>query len=198
MTSICLCMIVRDEAAVIERCLRSVRGLIQTWVICDTGSTDQTSELDRKSARGIPGELHQCHWVNFGHNRTELMERAYGKADYLLLIDADMTITYEQTQIRTITADSYLLDTKRTRVLGETSGAGRPAVAVRGRNTRVHQPLTGRSGPRSSTGSRSASPRDGGNPPCEVRARSCIAIEASSSADPDDARCGVLPCPDVP
>jgi tetratricopeptide (TPR) repeat protein len=102
-------MIVRDEAAVIERCLRSVRGLIQTWVICDTGSTDQTRDLIAKALRGVPGELHQCQWVDFGHNRTELMERAHGKADYLLLIDADMTITYEQTQIRTITADSYLL-----------------------------------------------------------------------------------------
>src|SRR5689334_24368210 len=100
MTSICLCMIVRDEAAVIERCLQSVRGLIQTWVICDTGSTDRTTELIADALEGIPGELHQCGWVDFGHNRTDLMERAYGKADYLLLIDADMTITYEHARLR--------------------------------------------------------------------------------------------------
>jgi tetratricopeptide (TPR) repeat protein len=102
-------MIVRDEAAVIQRCLRSVRGLIQSWVICDTGSTDRTRELIRDELGGIPGELHQCRWIDFGHNRTELMQRAYGKADYLLLIDADMTITYDTSSIRTITADSYLL-----------------------------------------------------------------------------------------
>jgi tetratricopeptide (TPR) repeat protein len=109
MTSICLCMIVRDEAAVIERCLQSVRGLIQTWVICDTGSTDRTRQLITDALEGIPGELHQCQWIDFGHNRTELMERAYGKADYLLLIDADMTVSYKQPHIHTITADSYLL-----------------------------------------------------------------------------------------
>ncbi len=109
MTSICLCMIVRDEAAVIERCLRSVRGLIQTWVICDTGSTDRTRDLIGGALEGVPGELHQCQWVDFGHNRTELMERAYGKADYLLLLDADMTVSYEESHIRAITADSYLL-----------------------------------------------------------------------------------------
>ena len=78
----------------IQRCLRSARGLIQTWVICDTGSSDRTRELIVDALDGIPGELHQCDWVNFGHNRTELMERAYGKADYLLLIDADMTVSY--------------------------------------------------------------------------------------------------------
>ncbi|MGZ4182990.1 MAG: glycosyltransferase [Solirubrobacteraceae bacterium] len=109
MTSICLCMIVRDEAAVIERCLRSARGLIQTWVICDTGSTDRTKDLIAQALEGVPGELHECDWVNFGHNRTELMEHAYGRADYLLLLDADMTISYEESYIRTITADSYLL-----------------------------------------------------------------------------------------
>ncbi|MGZ4216830.1 MAG: glycosyltransferase [Solirubrobacteraceae bacterium] len=102
-------MIVRDEAAVIERCLRSARGLIQTWVICDTGSTDRTKDLIAQALEGVPGELHECDWVNFGHNRTELMEHAYGRADYLLLLDADMTISYEESYIRTITADSYLL-----------------------------------------------------------------------------------------
>lgn len=102
-------MIVRDEAAVIERCLRSVRGLIQTWVICDTGSSDRTGALIADVLDGIPGELHQCDWVDFGYNRTDLMERAYGKADYLLLIDADMTITYENLRLRAVTADSYLL-----------------------------------------------------------------------------------------
>jgi hypothetical protein len=102
-------MIVRDEAAVIERCLRSVRGLIQTWVICDTGSKDRTGELIADVLDGIPGELHQCDWVDFGRNRTDLMQRAYGKADYLLLIDADMTIAYENSRLRATTADSYLL-----------------------------------------------------------------------------------------
>jgi len=45
--TICLCMIVKNEAAVIERCLASVRPLIDTWVISDTGSTDGTQDLIR-------------------------------------------------------------------------------------------------------------------------------------------------------
>ncbi|WP_229885463.1 glycosyltransferase, partial [Streptomyces tanashiensis] len=82
--SICLCMIVKNEAAVIERCLASVRGLVDTWVISDTGSTDGTQELIRKALDGIPGELHEETWVNFGHNRSLNIAHALGRADYLL------------------------------------------------------------------------------------------------------------------
>ena len=92
---ICLCMIVRNEAAVIGRCLASVRSLISSWVIVDTGSTDGTRELIRAALAGVPGELHERPWVDFGHNRSELVELARGHGDYLLLIDADMTLAGE-------------------------------------------------------------------------------------------------------
>jgi glycosyltransferase involved in cell wall biosynthesis len=85
-------MIVRDESAVIERCLASAIDKIDTWSICDTGSTDGTQELIRSVLAGIPGELHERPWVNFGHNRSEALALARGRADYLLLLDADMTV----------------------------------------------------------------------------------------------------------
>jgi tetratricopeptide (TPR) repeat protein len=107
--SICLCMIVKDEAGVIGRCLRSVRGLIDCWAICDTGSSDGTQELVCGFLEGIPGGLHQRPWVDFGHNRSELMELARGKADYLLLLDADMTVSYDPTRLHRLSADSYML-----------------------------------------------------------------------------------------
>ena len=89
---IALCMIVRDEAGIVERCLRSVTGLVDSWVICDTGSTDETPEIVRATLDGVPGQLHHTSWVDFGHNRSELMRLAEGAGDYLLLLDADMTI----------------------------------------------------------------------------------------------------------
>lgn len=101
-------MIVRNEAAVIERCLDSVRGLVDSWLICDTGSTDGTQALIRDALRDLPGELHERPWVDFGHNRTELMGLAAGKADYLLLIDADMTVTLGS-RPPVLRADSYML-----------------------------------------------------------------------------------------
>ncbi|MFE4327945.1 glycosyltransferase [Streptomyces sp. NPDC056831] len=109
--SICLCMIVKDEAKVIERCLNSVRDLVDTWVISDTGSSDGTQELIRATMKGIPGELHEDLWANFGHNRTLNIQRARGKADYLLLIDADMAVRREGSlsELSELSADSYML-----------------------------------------------------------------------------------------
>jgi tetratricopeptide (TPR) repeat protein len=38
---------------------------------------------------GIPGELHERPWRNFGHNRTEALNLAQGHGDYIWVIDAD-------------------------------------------------------------------------------------------------------------
>lgn len=93
--SICLNMIVRNEAPVIGRCLDSVRALIDYWVIVDTGSDDGTQQLIRDRLAGVPGELHERPWKNFAHNRTEALEFARGKADYVFVIDADEELMIE-------------------------------------------------------------------------------------------------------
>jgi predicted GH43/DUF377 family glycosyl hydrolase len=103
-----LCMIVRNEEAIVGRCLDSVAGLIDSWVICDTGSTDATPELVHAALADLPGELHETEWVDFGHNRSELMALARGSADYLLLLDADMTINV-RAPLPPLSEDAYLL-----------------------------------------------------------------------------------------
>ncbi len=106
--TIALCMIVRNEAHVLERCLRSLDGLIDSWSICDTGSTDGTPELAASLLGHLPGELHHRRWVDFGHNRSELLELSRGAADYLLLLDADMTVR-RSGELPWLDADAYLL-----------------------------------------------------------------------------------------
>ncbi|MDX3578032.1 glycosyltransferase [Streptomyces sp. FL07-04A] len=106
--TLCLCMIVKDESQVIGRCLESVRPLIDCWVISDTGSTDGTREVIREVLDGIPGELHDEPWVDFGHNRTRNIRHALGKADYLLTLDADHVLRQDAPLPR-LTADSYML-----------------------------------------------------------------------------------------
>lgn len=101
-------MIVKNEAGVIERCLESVRPLIDHWVISDTGSTDGTQDVIRKVLDGIPGELREDPWVNFGHNRTRNIQQAHGKADYLLTLDADHVMRQDAPLPR-LTAGSYML-----------------------------------------------------------------------------------------
>jgi glycosyltransferase involved in cell wall biosynthesis len=106
--SICVCMIVKNESAVIERCLASVRDIVDYWVISDTGSTDGTQDLIHKAMDGVPGELHEDAWRDFGYNRSLNLQHARGKADYLLLIDADMVLRQEG-ELPELTADSYMI-----------------------------------------------------------------------------------------
>ena len=86
---ICLSMIVKNEAHVIERCLRSVKPYIHAWAVSDTGSTDGTQQLIRNFLSDLPGELIERPWVDFATNRNEALELARRHGDYALIIDAD-------------------------------------------------------------------------------------------------------------
>jgi glycosyltransferase involved in cell wall biosynthesis len=90
---ICLNMIVKNEAKVIARCLSSLRSIVDTWTIVDTGSSDGTQDIIRACFSELPGELHERPWRNFGANRTEALELARNRADYTLIIDADEVLT---------------------------------------------------------------------------------------------------------
>lgn len=108
--TICLNMIVKDEAHVIRRCLDSVRPFIDRWAIVDTGSTDGTQDIIREHFKDVPGELFERPWKNFGHNRTEALELARGQADYLFIIDADEILELPAGFTRQpLTKDAYSL-----------------------------------------------------------------------------------------
>jgi len=94
MPTLCLNMIVKNESKILKKCFDSIVNYLDYWVICDTGSTDGTQEMIKKyfKAKNIKGELHQDKWVNFGHNRTLAIQKAYQKADYIILMDADFTM----------------------------------------------------------------------------------------------------------
>jgi glycosyltransferase involved in cell wall biosynthesis len=105
---ICLCMIVRNEAHIIHDLIEAVASSIDTWVIVDTGSTDGTQDLIRRlmAERAIPGQLFERPWRNFGSNRTEALELAQGRGDYIWMMDADDTIR-GAIDFRGLTADGY-------------------------------------------------------------------------------------------
>ena len=94
MPTICLNMIVKNESRIITRLFDSVLPVIDTYCICDTGSTDNTPEIIREyfSDKNIPGEIVHKNFVNFGENRTFAAQCAYNMADYLLFLDADMVL----------------------------------------------------------------------------------------------------------
>lgn len=102
-TQLCLNMIVRNEEKIIERCLNSVKNIVDCISICDTGSTDNTIQIIEQFMKknGIRGKVHRHEWKNFGHNRTlsvqsaqkTLKDLGYSLDNtFLLLIDADMIV----------------------------------------------------------------------------------------------------------
>jgi glycosyltransferase involved in cell wall biosynthesis len=76
----------------------------------DTGSDDGTQDLIRNhmAALGIPGDLHERPWRNFGDNRTEALTLAHGHGDYIWVIDADDTVLGTPDFTR-LSADIYML-----------------------------------------------------------------------------------------
>ena len=108
--TICLSMIVRDEAHVVAETLAGIAARLDYWVVVDTGSSDATEEVVRSffAERGLPGELHRRPWRDFGTNRTEALELCRGKADYAWVIDADDVVVGDLDLTR-LTADVYHL-----------------------------------------------------------------------------------------
>jgi glycosyltransferase involved in cell wall biosynthesis len=109
MKTICLVMMVKNEAAVIRRGLDSVKGIISSWLICDTGSSDDTQGIISEALKGVPGDLHKVPWLDFGQNRTLCLRLARGRADYHLVLDADMTLNIRSEFRHKLEADAYLI-----------------------------------------------------------------------------------------
>jgi len=93
--TLCLNMIVKNESKIIERFLTSVAPWIDSYCICDTGSTDNTIEIIRAffEKANLPGKIVQEPFRNFGYNRSFALKECESietGADYILLLDADM------------------------------------------------------------------------------------------------------------
>jgi len=110
-STICLNMIVKNESHIIIKTLTNLCEKINFsyWVICDTGSTDNTKELitDFFKEKNIMGELHEHTWKDFGYNRTLALECAYNKTDMVFIFDADDEIAGNLVLPETYDHDGY-------------------------------------------------------------------------------------------
>lgn len=90
MITISLCMIVRNEEAVLARCLSSVSDIVDEIIIVDTGSTDRTMEI----ARSFGAKIYEKPWTDhFAEARNASFDKA--AMDYILWLDADDVIDPE-------------------------------------------------------------------------------------------------------
>ena len=111
MVTICLNMIVKNESKVIIRALESVINIIDCFVICDTGSTDNTVQLikDFFSNHNVSGILKFTKFVNFEETRNEALELCSDFGDYILLMDADMVLKINSFDKHKLTKDMYYM-----------------------------------------------------------------------------------------
>ena len=105
--TICIGLIVKNESLNIRQTLEAVKPIIDSWVICDTGSTDDTESIAKEVLKGIPGEYVHRPWVNFGYNRTEVAALTKDKADYSLMLDADFTVVLDGFDKNKLVDDQY-------------------------------------------------------------------------------------------
>ena len=98
MFKICLNMIVKNESKTIVRLLSSVIDIIDTFVIVDTGSDDNTVKIIQKffsKYNRIKGLIITKDFRDFSSNRNEALRYCQGFGDYILLLDADHVLDFQ-------------------------------------------------------------------------------------------------------
>jgi len=89
---ISLCLIVRNEEAVLARCLESVLSFADEIIIVDTGSTDQTRQI----AKRFTDHIYDFNWINdFSAARNFSFSKA--TEDYVMWLDADDVVPEKST-----------------------------------------------------------------------------------------------------
>lgn len=113
-STVCLNMIVKNESHIIKETLEMLCSKINFsyWVICDTGSTDNTKEIISSFFKDkyIPGEIYEHTWKNFAHNRTLALDAAFNKTDLLFVFDADDEIHGTIDMPKSVDSDGYYLN----------------------------------------------------------------------------------------
>ena len=84
MVTISVCMIVKNEEAVLARCLTSLQEIADEIIIVDTGSTDNTKEI----AKSYTKHIYDFAWVDdFAVARNFAFSKA--TKEYIYSADAD-------------------------------------------------------------------------------------------------------------
>ncbi|MFC7372392.1 glycosyltransferase [Fictibacillus iocasae] len=90
MTTISLCMIVRNEENHIGKCLESVCDIVDEIIIIDTGSKDRTKDI----ARNYTNQVVDFQWID-DFSAARNFSFAHATKDYILWLDADDVLLEE-------------------------------------------------------------------------------------------------------
>lgn len=86
-----LCMIVKNEEKVLERCLNSVKNIVNEIIIVDTGSSDQSKDI----AKLFTDKIYNFEWCDdFSKARNFAASKASN--DWILVLDADEFLDHNE------------------------------------------------------------------------------------------------------
>lgn len=126
-----LCMIVKDEEAMLGRCLEAVRDAVDEIVVVDTGSTDATVEIAESYGARV---LHHAWDGDFAAARNASFDAATG--DWVMYLDADEVLVAEDVgRLRALTARTwreafYLVEINHTGDLEDGTAVTHDAMRV--------------------------------------------------------------------
>jgi tetratricopeptide (TPR) repeat protein len=126
-----LCMIVKDEEAMIGRCLDAARQAVDEIIVVDTGSSDRTVEIAQELGARV---LHHEWDGDFSTARNVSFEAATG--DWVMYLDADEILVDEDAdRLRALTGRTwreafYLVETNYTGELGDGTAVTHDALRV--------------------------------------------------------------------
>ena len=110
MITISLCMIVKNEEKILDRCLSGLADLMDEIIVVDTGSTDRTKEIAAK----YTDKIYDFKWIN---DFSAARNYAFSKAtrDYIYSADADEVLDTDLV-IEQITEDAQFDEVKKDEV----------------------------------------------------------------------------------
>lgn len=93
MVTVSICMIVKDEEQILERCLASLAGLWEELIIVDTGSSDGTVAIAKK----YTSHVYSFSWIDdFSAARNFSISKA--SQEFIYIADADEVLDEENRQ----------------------------------------------------------------------------------------------------
>jgi predicted O-methyltransferase YrrM len=83
-----LCIMVKNAGPQFEQMLQQNMPIIDKWTILDTGSTDETLDIIKRTLVGKKnGELYEEPFINFRDSRNRLLDLAGESCTYIIMLD---------------------------------------------------------------------------------------------------------------
>ena len=106
-----LCIMVKNAGLQFEKMLQQNMPIIDKWTILDTGSTDETLDIIKRTLVGKKnGDIYEEPFINFRESRNRLLDLAGTSYKYIIMLDDTYVVEGELRSFLTETRGDQLSD----------------------------------------------------------------------------------------